>query len=180
MSITFRFNVANLKKRKYAFHYNDVIMSAVASQITSVPIVWSTVCSGADHRKHQGSASLAFLWVIHWWPVNFPHKRPVTRKMFPFDDVTIRIGITYQFTSERWRKLSSLNSGARYWLWSTNIIFELLGLGEASISLLVILAMIMTQPTCTVICQSIIEGAKTDVVATDFIISVSVHGFRLR
>ena len=38
-------------------------------------------------KKHQRSASLAFVWVIHRWPVNYPHKGPVTRKTFPFDDV---------------------------------------------------------------------------------------------
>ena len=43
--------------------------------------------SGADQRKHQSSASLAFVRGIHRWPVNSPHKGPVTRKMFPFDDV---------------------------------------------------------------------------------------------
>ena len=42
---------------------------------------------GADQRKHQSSASLAFVWGIHRRPVNSPHKGPVTRKMFPFDDV---------------------------------------------------------------------------------------------
>ena len=61
-------------------------MSVVASQITSVSIVCSTVGSGAGQRKHQSSASLAFVWGIHRWPVNSPHKRLVTRKMFPFDD----------------------------------------------------------------------------------------------
>ena len=66
---------------------NDVIMSAMAFQITGVSIVYSTVGSGADQRKHQSSASLAFVRGIHRWPVNSPHKRPVTRKMFPFDDV---------------------------------------------------------------------------------------------
>ena len=68
-------------------HYTDVIMGTMASQITSGTIVYSTVYSGADRRKHQSSASLAFVWVIHRWPVNSPHKWPVTRKMFPFDDV---------------------------------------------------------------------------------------------
>ena len=48
--------------------------------------------SGADQRKYQSSASLAFVGGIHRWPVNSPHKWPVTRKMFPFDDV---IMITY-------------------------------------------------------------------------------------
>ena len=40
-----------------------------------------------DQRKHQRSASLAFVRGIHRGPVNSPHKWPVTRKMFPFDDV---------------------------------------------------------------------------------------------
>ena len=40
-----------------------------------------------SQRKHQSSASLAFVWGIHQWPVNSPHKWSVTRKMFPFDDV---------------------------------------------------------------------------------------------
>ena len=61
-------------------------MGAMASQITGVSIVYSTVCSGADQRKRQSSASLAFVWGIHRWPVNSPHKGPVMRKMFPFDD----------------------------------------------------------------------------------------------
>ena len=69
------------------FHYNDVIMGAIASQITSLPIVYSIVYSDADQRKHQSSASLAFVWGIHRGPVNSPHKWPVMRKMFPFDDV---------------------------------------------------------------------------------------------
>ena len=68
-------------------HYNDVIMSAVASQITSVSIVCSAVGSGVEQRKHQSSVSLAFVWGIHRWPVNSPHKWSVTRKMFPFGDV---------------------------------------------------------------------------------------------
>ena len=42
---------------------------------------------GGDQRKHQSSASLAFVRVIHRLPVNSPYKGPGTRKMFPFDDV---------------------------------------------------------------------------------------------
>ena len=68
-------------------HYDDVIMSTIASQITSLTIVYSTIYSGANQSKHQSSASLAFVWGIHREPVNPPHKWPVTRKMFPFDDV---------------------------------------------------------------------------------------------
>ena len=62
-------------------HYNDVITSAMASQITSISIVGPTVGSGADQRKRQSSATLAFVWGIHRWPMNYPHKRPVTRKI---------------------------------------------------------------------------------------------------
>ena len=64
-------------------------MGAIASQITSLTIVYPIVYSGADQRKHESSASLAFVRGIHRVPVNFPHKWPVTRKimkMFPFDD----------------------------------------------------------------------------------------------
>ena len=60
-------------------------MTMLASQITSLTVVYSIVYSGVNQRKHQSSASLAFVREIHWRPVNFPHKWPVTRIMFPFD-----------------------------------------------------------------------------------------------
>ena len=63
-------------------HYDDVIMDAIASQITSLTIVYSSVYSGADQSKHPSSASLAFVWGIHRGPVNSPHKWPVKRKCF--------------------------------------------------------------------------------------------------
>ena len=69
---------------------NGVIMSSMASQIiTSVSSVCLTVGSGTD-KKHQSSTSLAFVRGIHRLPVNSLHKRPVTRKMFPFDDVMMQ------------------------------------------------------------------------------------------
>ena len=68
-------------------HYDDVIMTMLASQITSLTVVYSIVYSGVNQRKHQSSASLVFVREIHRGPVNFPHKWPVTRKMLPFDDV---------------------------------------------------------------------------------------------
>ena len=68
-------------------HYNDVIMAMIASQITSLTVDYSTVYSDADQRKHQSSASLAFVRGIHRGPGNSPHKWPVTWKMFPFDDI---------------------------------------------------------------------------------------------
>ena len=64
-----------------------LIISVMASPITSLTIVYSTVYSGADQREHQSSTTLAFVRGIHQWPVNSPHKWPVTRKMSPFDDV---------------------------------------------------------------------------------------------
>ena len=65
-------------------HYSDVIMSTMASQINSLTIVYSIVCSSADHRKHQSSASLACVRGIHRWSVISTHKWPVTRKWFHF------------------------------------------------------------------------------------------------
>ena len=71
-------------------HYSDVMISAMVPQTTGVSIVYWTVCSSADQRKHQSSTSLIFVRGIHRWSVNFPHKGPVTRNMFPFDDVIMR------------------------------------------------------------------------------------------
>ena len=69
-------------------HYSDaIIMSTMPSQITGISIVYSTICSDVDQRKHQISTSLAFVRGIHRWPVNSPYKGPVTWKMSPFDDV---------------------------------------------------------------------------------------------
>ena len=65
-------------------HSSDVIMGVMASQITAVSIVYATVCSGTDQRKHQRSGPLAFVRGIHRWPVNSLHKGSVTWKMFPF------------------------------------------------------------------------------------------------
>ena len=70
----------SLWKKTGQYHYNDVIMGSIESQITSLTIVYSTVYSDADQRKHQSSASLVFVRGIHRGPVNSPHKWPVTRK----------------------------------------------------------------------------------------------------
>ena len=73
--------------KQYGGSNNDVIISPMASEITSLTIVYSSVYSGAYQRKHQSSASLAFVRGIRRWPVNSTRKGPVTRKVFPFDDV---------------------------------------------------------------------------------------------
>ena len=92
---------------RHSNHYNDVIMGAIASQITSLTIVYSTVYSDADQRKHQSSASLAFVRGIHRGPVNSPHKWPVTRKMFPFDDVFMihRLSSCWGLDVIRWKRI---------------------------------------------------------------------------
>ena len=85
-------------------------MGAMASQITSLTIVYWIVYSDADQRKYQSPASLVFVLGIHRGPVNSPHKWPVTRKMFPFDDVImnkVRQDILWDF-------LSTLNSGLSF------------------------------------------------------------------
>ena len=69
----------------WPFHYSDLMMSTVASQITSVSIVCLAICSGADQRKHQISASLAF--VESTATGGFPHEGPVTWKVFSLEDV---------------------------------------------------------------------------------------------
>ena len=76
-------------------------MRPMASQITSLTVVYTTLYSEEDKRKHQSSASLAFVWGIHRWPVNSPHKWSVRWRMLPFDDVIM-------YVSHR-RILNSLN-----------------------------------------------------------------------
>ena len=85
-------------------HYSDVIISTMASQITSLTIIYSAVYSGAGQRKHQSSASQAFVRGIHRSPVNSPHQGPVTRKCF--DDVIMKDllhgPLSVESTGDRW------------------------------------------------------------------------------
>ena len=98
-------------------------MSAIASQITSLAIVYTTVYPDAYQRKHQSSASLAFVRGIHPGPANPPHKWPVTRKMFPFDDIIMYYDMDYSFDNE-WKLSIAINSMVcgkivilKIWLW---------------------------------------------------------------
>ena len=96
-------------------------MGTMASQITCLTIVYSTVYSGADQRKHQSSASLAFVRRIHRRPVNSPHKWPVTRKMFPFDDVIMNQSCSYGMAWPPWVTVINVNFGVfilqKNWKW---------------------------------------------------------------
>ena len=91
-------SAANMPKS----HYNNVKMGEMASQITSLAIVNSTFYSGADQKKHRSSASLAFVRVIHRWPVNSQHKGPVTRKIFPFGDIIMMQSLIARFMEPEW------------------------------------------------------------------------------
>ena len=72
-------------------HYSGVIMDTMASLITSLTSVYSTVYPGAYQRKHQKLRVTGLCAGNSPGPVNSPHKWPVTRKMFPFDDVIMII-----------------------------------------------------------------------------------------
>ena len=113
--------------RAQTCHYNDVIMGAIASEITSLTIVYSIVYSDADKRKHQSSASVAFVWGIHRGPVNSPHKWPVTQKMFPFDDVIMLITVSTDVAAQNGAKTATGTALAKEdifsskYLWALNI-----------------------------------------------------------
>ena len=97
-------------------------MGAMASQITSLAIVYSTVYSGADQRKHQSSASPAFVRGIHQWPVNSPHKWPLMRKMFPFDDVIMNTTLCNEIVSNVTRRGVTWPTHTRTYIYNINII----------------------------------------------------------
>ena len=85
-------------------NYNDVIMSAVVPQITSLTIVYSTAYSAADQRKHQSSESLAFVRGIHRWPVNSPHKGPIIWKCSHLMTSSTKTMITALYLQATWSK----------------------------------------------------------------------------
>ena len=88
--------------------------------------------------KNQSSASLAFVREIHRWPVNFPHKWPVTWKMFPFDDViipwlrnTVRpiCSLWYNIRVSGTNMFTNLCLYQNYgWLWCVNLMRQYVSL----------------------------------------------------
>ena len=71
------------------YHYSDVIMSAMTSQITGVPIVFVKRLFRRRIKKSSTLRVTGLCEEIHRWSTDSPHKRPVTREMFSFDDVII-------------------------------------------------------------------------------------------
>ena len=78
----------------------DVTMSIMASQITSILIICFTVCADADKKKHQSSASLAFVRGIHQWPVNSFHKGPLTPNRCLFADLVMFLALKWLFVNK--------------------------------------------------------------------------------
>ena len=72
------------------------------------------VYSDADQRKHQSSASLAFVLGIHRGPMNSPHKWPVARKIFPFDDVIMIWRHSVWISSQTLEKYNFAQRGTDY------------------------------------------------------------------
>ena len=101
-------NVSNVRKVVLSgYHYNDVIMSAVAPQITSLTIIYWTGHSGVDQRKHQSSASLAFVWEFtgHRW---ISRTKGVTRKIFPFDDGIMMYEIVHWWSNDIFSQMQKI------------------------------------------------------------------------
>ena len=113
-------------RNTFCMYYSDVIMSAIASQIIDVSIVCSTVCSGADQRKHQSSVSLAFVRGIHRWPGDSPHERSVTQEMFLRDDAIMLLALcemipqaeepAMQWKSDSWEVVCDKDRLSGYWI----------------------------------------------------------------
>ena len=97
--IQMRFRVSH--RYKFACHNHDVIMSTMASQITSLTIVYSIVYSGVDQRKHQSSVSLAFV------TGEFPAQMASNAEMFPFYDVIMQPRISMSDTKNNWDSVRS-------------------------------------------------------------------------
>ena len=102
----YRWQVLNPKRKSYQHHLDNM---------NAVSIVYPTVCSGADQRKHRSSASLAYVRGIHRWSVNSPHKGPVTGKMLPFDEIIMILFIFTVNTVVTCQNLAHALSGSLSW-----------------------------------------------------------------
>ena len=94
-------------------HYIDVIMSAMASQITNLPIIQAQIKANIKATRHWPLCAQG----IHPWPMTSPHRGPVTWKMFPFDDVIMERAICHYLNRWQPRLLTHAIIGSP---WSTN------------------------------------------------------------
>ena len=78
------------KKGVHLTHVFTKLMSSITSQFTGKSTVCSTICLGEHGGKHQSPRYWPCASGIHQWPMGSPHKGPVTRKAFPYDDVLRR------------------------------------------------------------------------------------------
>ena len=96
------FMLKRLPKASFTYgdwlHHDDVIMSSMASQITSLTNCLLNRLFGRRSKK-----TIAFVWGIHWWPTNSPHKGLVTRKLFPFDDVIMKPVWGIEYKEQLWK-----------------------------------------------------------------------------
>ena len=77
----------SIATKQHISSYNDVIMRALTSQITSLTTVYSTVYSRRRSKKKSKLRVTGLCAGNSPVTGEFPAQRPVTRKMFPFDDV---------------------------------------------------------------------------------------------
>ena len=92
----------------WKYHYSDVIMTTIASQITSLTVVYSTVYPDADQRKHQSSASLAFVWGIHrdrWIPSTNGQLRGKCFHLMTSSHFCNILCITWQCLASQWLRM---------------------------------------------------------------------------
>ena len=85
---------------KNTYHYSDVIMSILASQITGDSTVCFTVWLDQHQRKHQSPRYWSFVKGIHRRMVGSPHKGTVTRRPFPFDDVIMQCTLRHHLDGQ--------------------------------------------------------------------------------
>ena len=115
-------------KPNFTQHYNDVIMGAMASQITSLTIGLLNRLFGRRSKKTSKHCVTGLWQRIQRWPVNSLHKWPVMWKMFPFDDIMQaayfwdnyvyfscstpkkKVLFTKEMTSDQWTAVSSRNA----------------------------------------------------------------------
>ena len=103
--------------------FNDV---KIASQITSLPIVFSTVYSDLDQSNYQSSASLAFVQGIHREPVNSPHKWPVMREMLHLMTSWLYAFQQTQIFKNKRGGNTALHIALQFWITSIHLLLNVI------------------------------------------------------